>query len=125
MKKQFALFLWRWLINSVALLGVAQLFGNGLIQGPRTVGVFLFGGLLLAFVNAVIRPLVIALSLPLIVISLGLFMFVINGLMVYLAINLTPGLDITFMAAIVVGLILTMVNYLFGVIMERNYITRR
>lgn len=125
MRKQFVVFLWRWLLNSCTLLAVANLFGPSLIQGSRTLGVFLFGGLILALVNAVLRPLLIALSLPLIVISLGLFMFVINGLMVYAAINLTPGLDITFAAAILVSIIMTMVNYLFSVIIEKNYTARR
>jgi putative membrane protein len=125
MKKQFVVFLWRWLLNSTTLWAVACLFGDSLIRGPRSVGLFLFGGLVLALGNAVIRPLIVALSLPLIVLSLGLFMFVINGLMVYTAINLTPGLYVTFAAAILISLIMTMVNYLFSVIIEKNAITRR
>lgn len=113
-------FLWRWAVNSCALVVVAGLFGEFLIRGSRSVEVFVFGGLILALVNALLRPLVIALSLPLIVISLGLFMLVINGLMVYAAINLTPGLEIGFGAAIIASLVMAVVNYLFSVIIEKR-----
>lgn len=65
--------------------------------------------LLLGIVNAVIRPIIVVLTLPITVLSLGIFLLVINGAMVLLVARLMPafhldGLGTAVVAAIVVGL---------------------
>ena len=83
MKRPFSRFLIRWLVCSLGLWIAAGLLG-GWISYDSRFAVIVISGLILAVVNAVIKPIVVILSLPAILFSLGLFMIVINGLMVLL-----------------------------------------
>src|SRR5260221_14736657 len=67
-----------WLINSVSLLAVAYLMPSISVAG---FGTALVAALILGLVNAVIRPILILLTLPATLLTLGLFIFVINGLL--------------------------------------------
>jgi len=67
-----------WLINSVSLLAVAYLMPSISVSG---FGTALIAALILGLVNAVIRPILILLTLPVTILTLGLFIFVINGLL--------------------------------------------
>lgn len=76
-------------------------------------------GFVLAIVNTIIKPIVVLLSLPAILFSLGLFMLVINGLMVLLASKLYHPLEVTsFGTAMLAGVIIGLVNYLVTTIVE-------
>jgi putative membrane protein len=76
-------------------------------------------GFILAIVNTFIKPLVVLLSLPAILFSLGLFMIVVNGLMVMLASKLYQPLEVTgFGAAMLAGIIIGLVNYLVTTVVE-------
>ncbi len=82
-------------------------------------GVIIIAGLVLAIINTFIKPIVVILSLPAILFSLGLFMIVVNGLMVYLASTLYSGLQISgFGTAMLAGLVIGLVNYLVTAILE-------
>ena len=70
-----------WLINTVALILVAYLLPG---VSVATFGAALIAALVLGLVNTVIRPLLILLTLPATVLTLGLFIFVINGLLFWL-----------------------------------------
>lgn len=75
----------------------------------------------MAVVNAIIKPLVILLSLPAILFSLGLFMIVINGLMVMLVSKVYSSLHVTnFGAAMLAGMVIGLVNYLVTTILEEK-----
>ena len=67
-----------WLINAVALIGVAYLLPGIAVADFVTA---LVAALVLGLVNAVIRPILILLTLPVTLLTLGLFIFVINGLL--------------------------------------------
>jgi putative membrane protein len=83
--------------------------------------VVIVSGLILALVNTVIKPIVVILSLPAILFSLGLFMIVINGFMVYLVGWLYPQMEIaTFGTAMLAGLVIGLVNYLVSTILEER-----
>jgi putative membrane protein len=85
------------------------------------VGVILIAGFLLAIVNAIIKPFVVILSLPAILFSLGLFMIVINGLMVLLVSWLYKPLQVNnFGAAMLAGMVIGLVNYLVTTILEER-----
>lgn len=114
MRRQFYVFIIRWLLNSVGLWLAVQLLSDygAAISPERGIPTFLFAGLVFSIVNSVIRPIVIILSLPVILITLGLFMFVVNGFMVWLSLKLVPGLSMTFTAAIVAGIIISLINYI-------------
>lgn len=108
----------RWFVCSLGLWIAAGLLGSGIDLGNR-LGVVIIAGLVLAIVNTIIRPIVIFLSLPALLLSLGLFMIVINGLMVLLASKLYSGLHVTnFWAAAFAGVIIGLVNYLVTAILE-------
>ena len=67
-----------WLINAVALIAVAYLMPSVTIS---SFGAALVAALVLGLVNAVVRPALILLTLPVTVLTLGLFIFVLNGLL--------------------------------------------
>lgn len=81
-------------------------------------GVLLFGGLILSLMNSILKPLIVILSLPAILLTLGLFMIIVNGVVVYIAAMLTPGLEITFGGAILTGLIIGLINYALSGMLE-------
>ena len=128
MKQQFIFFLIRWLVNSLALWLAIWILSNGdFAASTAGFATFLLAGLVFSIVNVLLRPIIVILSLPAILLSLGLFMLVINGIMVYVAIRLTPSVEITFIAAILAGLIVSLTNYALSGIMEsyrhkRSYI---
>ncbi|MDO9270926.1 MAG: phage holin family protein [Methylobacter sp.] len=74
-------------------------------------GAALIGAMVLGFVNAVVRPVMVFLTLPLTVISFGLFLLVINALMLWLMAALVPGIRVQgFWPALMGSLVLTLLN---------------
>ncbi len=110
-------FLFRWVVCSLGLW-----IAGGLLSGVQYDGglrVVLVAGLLLAIINAIIRPVVVILSLPAILFTLGLFMIVINGFSVLLASWIYEPLHIkSFWVAILAGMVIGLVNYLLTTIVE-------
>ena len=91
----------RWLVNSVALLITAAV-----IPGIQIKGVFtaLLAAAVMGVINAFVRPVFLILTLPLNLLTLGLFTFVLNGLMLLLAAAFVPGFEISgFLAAVLGG----------------------
>ena len=118
MKQQFKQFLLRWAVCTAGLWIDSLLFNTVEIRGGA-ITVLLLGGLIIALVNTVIKPLVILLSLPAIMLSLGLFTVIINGLMVALAGWLYGPLDVeTFGAAVLTGVIIGLLNFIITKILE-------
>lgn len=79
-----------------------------------TIATFLLAGLIFSAVNAVIKPIVTILSLPFMLVTMGLFTVVINGFMVWLTIAISPSVHMSFGWAIVSSLILSLINYLMN-----------
>lgn len=117
MKKPFARFLLRWFICSFGLWLAANLLSK--VEYGSRVRVIIVAGFILALVNIIIKPIVVILSLPAILFSLGLFMIVINGLMVLLVSWLYPELEVnSFGSAMLAGMVIGLVNYLVTAIVE-------
>lgn len=114
MGRQFAIFIVRWLLNSFGLWIAVRLLGTGYsdAQVDGGVAVFLLAGLIFSIINTVLRPIIVILSLPAILLTLGLFMLVVNGILVYVSLQLAPGLQMTFGNSILTGMILSLVNYI-------------
>ncbi len=111
-------FLVRWLVCSLGLWIAAALLSNS-ISYNNEFGVIVIAGLLLAIINIILKPILVILSLPAIVLSLGLFMIVINGLTVFIVSKLYTSLDVTnFWAAIFAGVIIGLVNFLVSTILK-------
>lgn len=108
----------RWFVSGLGLWITAGLLDERLSYDSR-MPVIVVAGLILALVNTVIKPIVVILSLPAILFSLGLFMIVINGLMVLLVSWLYPQLEVaSFGTAIIAGMVIGLVNYLVSMILE-------
>jgi putative membrane protein len=120
MKRPLTRFLMRWLVSSLGLWIAAGLLSHSIDYQNRA-AVIIVAGFLLAVVNVVIKPIVVILSLPAILFSLGLFMIVVNGLMVFLVSKLYAPLHITnFWVAILAGIVIGLVNYLVTTILDNN-----
>lgn len=125
MRKQFALFLLRWVANSFGLWLASRLLSGSFADTDATATTFLLAGLVLSVLNSVLRPIIVVLSLPAIVLTLGLFTLVVNGIIVYITLKLVPGLDISFVASILTGLLISLINYAISGILElRNNSTQ-
>lgn len=123
MKKQFSVFLIRWLLNSFGLWLAVRLLGTGYapVQIDNSFAVFLLAGLIFSIINSVLRPIVIILAIPAILITLGLFTFIVNGLMVYISLKLAPSLQMTFWHSVLTGIILSLINYVVSSLLEIRY----
>lgn len=110
-------FLLVWLLTTVSLVITAYLVPGFLIQSFVAAAI---AAVILGLVNAIVRPLLIFFTLPLTVVTLGLFLFVINAITIWLVASLTPGFAITgffpaFVGSIVLTLVGSVLNSLFRV----------
>lgn len=123
MRRQLLIFMVRWLLTSLGLWVAVKLLGTGYDIGKVDAGfsVFLLAGLIFSIVNSVLRPIVIVLALPAILVTLGLFTFVVNGLMVYISLLLTPGIQMSFWNSVLTGILLSLINYIVSSIVEVRY----
>jgi putative membrane protein len=109
-------FLLRWSINLLALV-VAGSVMQGIRIESMEIGIIAAG--ILSIINAVIRPVVIILTLPINLLTLGLFTLVINAAMLMIVASIVPGLVIesfraAFFGAILISLISWLVNIFVG-----------
>ena len=98
----------RWLLSALALLAVAYLY-----PGVRVDSFFAaaMAALVLGLVNAVIRPILVILTLPVTIITLGLFLFVINALLFWLVSEIVKGFTVHgFLAALVGSLLYSLIT---------------
>lgn len=115
----------RWVANSFGLWLASRLLAGGFTDTDATAVSFLFAGLVLSLLNSIIRPIIVVLALPAIVLTLGLFTLVVNGIIVYITLKLVPGLDISFVASILTGFLISLINYAISGILElRNNSTQ-
>ncbi len=105
----------RILINMIAIWLAAYLIQG--VSYPSLEALF-FSAIVFGIINAIIRPILIVLSFPLTVLTLGLFLFVINGITVHLTASLTGLHSASFYTSIIAGIIITLSNWflynLFG-----------
>ncbi len=112
-------FLLRWLVNFFGLWTAATLLTG--ISYQDHYRVLVWAALIFSIVNALIRPLVVILTLPAIVLTLGVFTLVINTLMLYLVTFFYHRFEVrSFGSAILAVIIIWIVNYLLNDIIERK-----
>jgi putative membrane protein len=108
-------FLLRLLLNGIAVMVAAYL-----IPGIRlaTPGAAIVAGIVLGVVNAIVRPLLIVLTLPFTILTLGLFIFIVNAICLALVAWLVPGLSISgFGAALVGAIVISLVSWLLSALL--------
>lgn len=107
-----------WIINAVALLLLPYLLQSVQIAN---FGTALIAALVLGLVNTLIRPLLVVLTLPVTVLTLGLFIFVINGVMFWAVAHLVNGFRVSsFGAAIVAALVYSIVSWALSSLLLKN-----
>ncbi len=107
-------FLLKWLVTAIAIFVVANVFGLIHIQNLT---VLVLAALLLGILNAFVRPALLVLTLPINILSLGLFTLVINGFLLYATAGLVSGFDINsfwraLLAAFLISIVTAMINIL-------------
>ncbi len=109
-------------IIKILLTGVAVLVCSAFLPGVEVNG---YGGalivaLVLAILNAIVRPILVLLSLPITIITLGLFLLVINALIILLADNLIDSFSVDgFLWALIFSIILSVITYIIDMITGR------
>ena len=109
-------FLIRLLVNAVALLIISQLHFMGIHADTYTA--LIIGALVLGLANAIVRPILVVVSCPLEILSLGLFTLVINGVVFYFALKYIPGFHVpgwwaAFWGAILMSVISWIISLVF------------
>lgn len=106
----------RWLLSALSVLAAAYL-----VPGVRVAGLWsaLIAALVIGLVNALVRPILLVLTLPINLVTLGLFTLVINALMFWLASSVVKGFDVAdftaaFLGALVFWLVSWGANAIFG-----------
>ncbi len=109
----------RWVLLAAALLLVAQLYAGVQVL---SFGAAMVAALVLGLLNALLRPLLVLLTLPVTLLTLGLFLFVINALMFYFAASLLDGFRVAgFGAALIGSLLYSLCGLVIDVALERMF----
>ncbi|HEX7042190.1 MAG TPA: phage holin family protein [Patescibacteria group bacterium] len=98
-----------WLVSSLGILVTAYLLPGVHLQSFVAA---LATSLVLGIINAIIKPILLILTLPINVLSLGLFTFIINALLVMLASKIVPGFAVDgFLWALAFSVVLSIINF--------------
>ena len=109
----------RWMLLAAALLLVAHLYSGVVVTSFTSA---LIAALILGLLNTLLRPILVLLTLPVTVLTLGLFLFVINALMFWAAADVLSGFSVTgFTAALIGSLLYSLCGMLIDVVMERLF----
>lgn len=105
-------FIVRWLTLAMGIWLAVSLVSGITVSSPLVLAV---AALVLALVNAVVRPILVILTLPITVLTLGLFYFVVNGLAFAFAAALVPGFRVASLWSAILGaLIVSVVSWVVG-----------
>lgn len=108
--------IWRWVLNAVALYGTAYII-NG-IQ-IRSFSAALVAALVWGFANTVIRPIINLITLPITIMTVGLFTFVINGFLLWLVADAVNGFSVDSLWAGIAGaLVLSVISSVLSALVE-------
>jgi len=109
----------RWLVSGLGLWIASGILGPNHLSVGNTAGTVIGAGFFLALVNMAIKPILVLLSFPAIILSLGLFMLILNGFLIMLVHWIYQPLFVSqFWVAIVAGIIVGIVNFLVSKVLE-------
>lgn len=105
-------FLTHWLSTALALFVGSRIIPGVHVNSMETLAV---AALVLGFINAIVRPILLFLTLPITILTLGLFYFVINGLSFALAALIVPGFGVDSIGSAILGsLVVTLISWFVG-----------
>jgi len=109
----------RWLLLAAALLLVANIYPGVTVASFASA---LIAALVLGLLNTLVRPLLVLLTLPVTLLTLGLFLFIINALMFWSAASLLEGFEVAgFAAALIGSLIYSACGVVIDIAVERVF----
>lgn len=109
----------KWLLSASALLAVAQLYGGVELQG---FGAAMVAAFVIGLFNIFLRPVLILLTLPVTLLTMGLFLFIINALLFWAAATMLDGFQVRdFAAALLGSLLYSMFNLVIDSALERLF----
>ncbi len=109
----------KWLLSAAALLAVAHLYSGVEVKSFMAA---LIAAFVIGLLNTIVRPLLVVLTLPITVLTLGLFLFVINALMFWAAAGVLDGFHVQgFAAALIGSLIYTALGLVIESALERLF----
>jgi len=112
----------KWIFSAAALLAVAYLY-SGVVVSSFTGA--LIAAAVLGALNMVVRPILVLLTLPVTLVTLGLFLFVVNALMFWAAASLTSSLNVMgFVAALIGSLIYSALQLVIDFVLERLFLDK-
>jgi len=107
----------KWLLSAAALLGVAYIYGGVSVASFSSA---LVAALVIGLLNMLVRPVLVLLTIPITLLTLGLFLFVINALMFWAASGLVGGFNVSgFWAALLGSLIYSALGLVIDALLER------
>jgi putative membrane protein len=107
----------RWLLLACALLAVAYVYPGVQVTGFASA---LWAALVLGLLNTLVRPLLVVLTLPITLVTLGLFLFVVNALMFWAAAGLLAGLHVEgFVPALIGSLLYSLLALVIDAALQR------
>ena len=116
-------FLAHWLTTTAALGGTVWILPGVRVDSLAALAV---SALVLGFVNAIVRPLLVVLTLPFTVLTLGLFYFIVNGIAFGLAAFLVPGFSVaSFFTAVLGAFVVGAISWFIGIFRSRRDKTTR
>ncbi len=111
-RPKFKGFVFRWLVNAFALVVSAWIVKGIEIHGVLSL---FFAAMVVGVLNAFVRPVVLILTLPLNILTMGLFTFVINGAMIMIASKVVRGFSVAdFWSALVGAVFLSIISFLIN-----------
>ena len=102
----------KWLLSAVALLAVAYLYSGVQVN---SFGSALIAAAVIGLLNMIVRPVLVVLTLPVTIVTLGLFLFVINALLFWAASGLLSGFQVSGFVAALIG---SLIYSLLGLVIE-------
>ena len=109
----------KWLLSALALLAVAYVYSGVQVSNFTSA---LIAAAVIGLLNMVVRPVLVVLTLPVTVVTLGLFLFVINALLFWAASGLLNGFNVTGFVAALIG---SLIYSLLGLVIERGAVEDR
>lgn len=106
-----------WLVNALALIAVAYLMPSITVS---SFGAALVAALILGLVNAIVRPVLVLLTLPVTILTLGLFIFVLNGLLFWAVAEWVEGFAVGgFWSGVIGAVLFSIVSWLLSALVQR------
>lgn len=107
-----------WILNAIALLAVAYLYPGVQVQDWKAAAI---AALVLGLVNTLVKPVLVLLTLPVTIVTLGLFLLVLNALLFWAVASLVPGFHVTgFWAAVLGAILYSVIGWLLSLLIPER-----